>query len=115
MIRTAIALRRIPVARLNHLNAHCSSAFEDGIEIFYFEPQQHTVPIRSVLAVADEAVMMLDCETMQLHHKLPIGYKPLVLTAAMVALHTQQTLIPSAACFHVVDGDEWLRAHRPSV
>jgi hypothetical protein len=41
-------------------------------------------------------------EVVQLQHKLTIRDQLLVIGSALIALTTEQTLIPSAACFHMV-------------
>jgi hypothetical protein len=52
---------------------------------------------------------------MQLQHKLPVHHQLLVAGASMIASAAEQTLIPSAACFHIRDGDQRLRTHLCSV
>jgi hypothetical protein len=50
-------------------------------------------------------------EAVQLQHKLAIRDQLLVSGPAVIALAAEQTLIPSAACFHIGNGNERLKAH----
>lgn len=93
------------------VHAHFSATLHDRVKVVYLEPQQHTVPVWLVVRIADRTVMVLYFEAVQLKDKPAIRYQTLIFGAAMVAPQTQQTLIPSAACFHVGNGDERLRTH----
>ena len=95
----------------HHLNAHLSGALNHGVKIIDLEPQQHSVSIRPVVTVADPAVLVLHFEAVQLKHKLTVRYQPFIVRAPVIAPQAQQTLIPSAACFHIGYGDERLGTH----
>jgi len=58
---------------------------------------------------------VLDFEAVQLKHKLPVRDQLFVTGASMIAPAAQQALIPSAACFHIGNGDQRLRTHLSSV
>lgn len=93
------------------LHAHFSRALHDRIKVVYLEPQQYTVSIWLVIAIADWTVMVFYVEAVQLKDKLAIRDQLLIFGAPMIAPAAQQTLIPSATCFHIGYGDERLRAH----
>lgn len=56
----------------DNLNAHFGSAVYDRFEIVHLEPQQHAVPIRSIVAIAYVAVMVFYLEAVQLKDKLAV-------------------------------------------
>lgn len=56
----------------HNLNAHFASALHNGFEIVDFKPQQHTVPIRPILAIANMAVVVFYLEAVQLKNKLAV-------------------------------------------
>jgi hypothetical protein len=99
------------MARPHHLDAHFSGALHHRVEIIHLEPQQHTIAVRSIRAIADRAVMMFDFKTMQLQYEPAIFHQLLVLSAAVSPAATQQMLIPPAAGFHIRYTDKWLWAH----
>lgn len=99
------------MARHDDLHAHFSRTLHDRVKVVYFEPQQYTVSVWLVIAIADRTVMVLYFEAMQLKNKLTIRDQPLIFGAPMIAPAAQQTLIPSATCFHIGYRDERLRPH----
>ncbi len=101
--------------RQNDLHAHFSRAPHDRVEILHFEPQQHAVPVRLVVTIADPAVMMFHCKAVQLKDKLAVRDQPLILRASMIASQAEQALIPPAARFHIGYCNQRLRTHRDSV
>jgi len=56
----------------DNFDAHLGGALHNRIVIVNLEPQQHTVSIRLVMAIADRAVMVFYFEAVQLKHKLAI-------------------------------------------
>lgn len=49
--------------RQNYLDPHFCRALDDRIKVIDFKPQQHAVPIRSVVSITDRTVMMFYLET----------------------------------------------------
>jgi len=72
----------------NHLHVHFSRALHDRVEVLYLEPQQHAVPIRLVVAIADPAVMVFHFKAVQLEDELAVRNQPLVLRAAVITAQT---------------------------
>jgi hypothetical protein len=95
----------------NNLHTHFNRALHDRIKVVYFEPQQHSISVWLVVAVADGAMMVLHFEAVQLKGNLSLPKQLLICGASMTALATEQTLIPTATCFHIGYGDERLRTH----
>ena len=91
--------------RQDNGDAHLSGTLRDSIEIINLKPQQNTIPVWSVVLIGNRPVMMLSVETVQLQHKLAMRDQLFISAATMVALTAEQTLIPSAACFHIGDGN----------
>ncbi len=94
------------------LHTHLERALHDGIKILYLEPQQYTVSVWLGITISDAAVMVLYFETVQLKNKLSVPDQLLIDRAPMTALAAQQTLIPTATCFDIGNGDQRLRTHR---
>lgn len=95
----------------DELHAHFGGALHDRVKVVYLEPQQYTVSVWLVITIADRTMMVFYFEAVQLKDELAIRDQPLIFGAAMIARAAQQTLIPSAACFHIGYGDERLRTH----
>ena len=101
--------------RHDDLHAHFGGAPHDLVEVVYLEPQQNAVPIRHVITVADQPMMVFHLKAVQLKHKAAIRNQALIFPASMVAPAAQQTLIPPAAGFDIRYGNQGLRTHRHSV
>jgi hypothetical protein len=95
----------------HHFHAHFSSALDNSVKVIYFEPQQHAIAVRLVITVADPAVIVFYFEAVELENKLAVRDQSFIFAAAMIALATQQTLVPPAACFHICNGNKRLRTH----
>ena len=93
------------------LHAHFSGALYDRVKIVYLKPQQYTVSVWLVVTIANRTVMVFNFEAVQLKDKLAIPHQLLIFGASMIAPAAQETLIPTATCFHIGYGDEWLRTH----
>lgn len=93
------------------LDPHFSRALHDPIKVIHLEPQQDTVSVWLVVAVADRTVMVFYFEAVQLKHQLIVRDQLLVFGAAVIAPAAEQTLIPAAARFHVSYRDQRLGAH----
>jgi hypothetical protein len=111
MVRTTIAIGRIAMPRQHHRSTHLRGALHDSVEVFYFEPEQHTIPIRGISAIADRTVMMFDVKAVQLQDELAIPDQLLIVPAAVRPAAAQQALIPPAAGFNIRDTDERLGSH----
>jgi len=72
MIRTAVAVRRISMPRLDDFSFEFGSVLEDSVEVIHFEPEQNAVSIGLVIRVANRTVIMLDFEVVQLEYKTTI-------------------------------------------
>ena len=99
----------------DNLDTHFSGALHDCVKIVDLEPEQHAISVWPVIAIADRGVMVFHREAVQLKDKLPIRDQLFILGAPMIAPAAQQTLVPSAACFHVGYGDQRLRTHPVSL
>ena len=99
------------MAGQHDLDAHFSSALDHRVEVIHLEPEQHTIAVRSVGAIADGAVMMFDFKTVQLKNEAAILHQLLILAAAVSPAAAQQALIPPAAGFDIRDTDERLGTH----
>ncbi len=93
------------------LGAHFSSTFHYRVEVINLEPEQHTITVGSISAIADEAMIVLDFKTVQLQDERAILHQLLILPAAVSAAAAQQPLIPPATGFDIRDTDEGLRTH----
>src|ERR1700677_5134038 len=111
MVGATVALRRVTMAGQHDLDAHFGSALDCRIEVLHLEPEQYTIAVGSVGAIADGAVMMLDFKAVQLQDEAAILHQLLILPSAVSPAAAQQPLIPSAAGFDVRDTDERLRVH----
>jgi hypothetical protein len=93
-------------------HAHFSGTPHDRIEIVYLKPQQYAVSVGFLVPVADVTVVVLHFKAVQLKDELSVPEQLLIGCGAMTALATEQTLIPTATCFHIRYSDERLRMHR---
>jgi len=87
--------------RHHDFRAHFGSPLHDGIKIVHLKPQQHAISVWFVITISNGAVMMLRFETVQLKNKLAVPHQLFICGAAVIALATQQTLVPTAARFHI--------------
>lgn len=110
MIRTAVAVRRIAMARLDNLRLEVRCPGNPRVEIGDFKPQEHAVSRRK-LRIADASVMMLHVPMVQLKNQPAIRNESFVMRTSMVAPATKELLIPSAARFNVADANQGLRIH----
>lgn len=99
------------MAGKHDLDTHFGRALHYGVEVLHLEPEQHTIAIGFVGAIADGAVMVLDFKVVQLQDEAAILHQLLILPAAVSPAAAQQALIPLAAGFDVGDTDERLGAH----
>ncbi len=92
-------------------HAHFSGTLHDRFKVVYLEPEQYTVSVWLVITIADGTVIVFHFEAVQLKDKPAIRDQPLIFGAPVIAPAAQQTLIPSATCFHIGYGDERLGTH----
>lgn len=111
MIRAAVAIRGVTMARHHNLNFHLSSALHDRVEVIHFKPKEHSVPIRLVGRIGNRPMMMLDFKAVQLQDKRSIFHELLILLAAVSTAATEQALVPAAAGFDIGNANKGLRAH----
>ncbi len=95
----------------DNLDTHFSGALHGCVKIVDLEPEQHPISVGPVIPIADRTVMMVHVEAVQLKDKLPIRDQLFIGGAPMIAPAAQQTLVPSAASFHIGNGDQRLRMH----
>ncbi len=113
VVRTSIALGRIPVASQDNLRPEFLSPDHGRIEVLHFKPQQHPIPMNQ-FRIPDWPVMMINLPAVQLHQQLTIRHQLLVMTSTVAALTSQQSLVPATARFNVPDTNEglWTHLHR---
>ncbi|HXJ04658.1 MAG TPA: hypothetical protein VNH65_06150 [Candidatus Acidoferrum sp.] len=113
MIGPTVAVGGIAIAGQQDLDAHFGGPLHDRVEVIHLEPEQHTIPVGSAGAIADEAVMMFDVKAVQLQDEPAILHPLLIVPAAMSFAAAQQALVPPAAGFEIRYTDERLGAHGP--
>ena len=101
--------------RHDNLDIHFHRPLESRFKIVDLEPEQHAVTIWLIVTTANRAVMMFYLEAVQLKDKLPFRNQLFVCGAPMIAPAAQQTLVPSAARFHIGHRDQRLGTHSASV
>jgi|SRR6187397_51506 hypothetical protein len=113
MVRTAVTLGRIPMAREDDLRTQLRGAGNSRVEVANFKPQEHAVSRREI-GIADGTVMMLHIPPVQLKNQLAVRNEPLILRAAMATLTVKETLIPPTARFNIAHANKGLWAHTNS-
>src|SRR5580700_844954 len=53
VIRTAVAIGRVSMAGHDDLDAHFSGALHDRVKVVHLEPQQYTVSVWFIIAIAN--------------------------------------------------------------
>ncbi len=99
------------MAGQNNLDLHVGDALHDGVEVIDLEPEQHTIAVGPVRAIADGAMMVLDFKAVQLQDERTVFHQLFIVLAAVSAAASQQTLIPATARFDVRNAYERLGAH----
>jgi hypothetical protein len=111
MIRTAVTVGGIAMARQNDLGVQVLSAGKGRVEVVEFKPEKHAISGRDVW-VADRTVMMLCIPVVQLEDQPAVGNESFVVRTAMVALTANEMLIPATAGFDIAHANEGLWTHR---
>ncbi len=101
--------------RNHHIGTHLGRTPHGRIKIVNLKPEQHPVPVRFVITVADGTVMMLYLEAVQLKNEFAIEHQLFIRAAPMITPAAEQSLVPLAASFHIGDSDQRLRPHSASV
>ena len=99
----------------HNLHAHLGGALQDRVKVVHFKPEQDAVSIGLVIAVANPPMVVFHFEAVQLKDQLAIGNQLLVMGTSMKTPAAQQSLVPSAAGFHVGYCDERLRSHSGTI
>jgi hypothetical protein len=110
MVRTALTLGRIPMAREDDLRLQLRGPGDSRVEVANFKPQEHAVSRREV-GIADRSVMMVHIPSVQLKNQLPARNEPLILRAAMATLTAKETLIPATARLNIAHANKRLWTH----
>ena len=97
--------------RQHDIRAHFRRPLHYRVEIIHFKPEQNAVAVGLAGGIADAAVMMLDFKAMQLKNQLIVCNQLLVMGAAVSTRAAEQALVPTAAGFHIGDGDQRLGTH----
>ena len=113
MVRTAVTLGRIPMAREDDLRTQLRCAGNSRLEVVNFKPQEHAISRREA-GIADGSVMMLHIPAVQLKNQLAVRNEPLILRAAMATLTVKETLIPATARLNIAHGNKGLWTHTNS-
>src|SRR5688572_6458711 len=100
MVRTTVTLGWIAMARQNDFCLQFRGAGHRPFEVVDFKPQQDAVPRRE-FRIADATMMMLHIPVVQLKHQPAIRNEALIMGATMVALTTEEPLIPAAARLNI--------------
>ena len=103
------------MARQDNFGVHLPGTRNRRVEVVDLEPQEHAVSVWLKTGIPDGAMMVLHIPSVQLQDQPALGDQPFILTAAMRALTTQQTLVPATARLNVTHADEWLWMHRNSL
>jgi hypothetical protein len=99
MVRAAVTVRRIAMARQNDLRLELCSADNGRVEVVDFKPQEDPVA-RNELWIADWAVMMLHIPAMQLKYQPAVRNQPLILRPAVPTLTA-----------NIAHANKWLWTH----
>ena len=103
MVRSAIAIRWIAVARENDLGMEFGGAGVRSIEIVDLEPQEDAVAGGSIVGITDRSVVVRHIEPVQLQDEGVAGNEPLVFRSSVRTLAAEEMLIPATAGFHIRD------------
>ena len=93
------------MAGTHDFDTHFAGALHYGVEVLHLEPEQHTIAIGPISAIADRAMMMLNFKAVQLQDERATLHQLLILPAPMSPAAAQQALIPLTAGFDIRDTD----------
>lgn len=105
VVGAAVAIGRIAVARQEGFRAERFGPRDGRVNVIEFESEEHAVPRRLVIRIADPPVVMLLLPAVQLQDELSRHHQPLIVRPVMRALAAQQPLIPQAARLNIADAD----------
>jgi hypothetical protein len=110
MVRAAVAVGYIAVARQDDLRLELCGAGHPRVEVVDPEPQEYAVAVRED-RIADRTVMVLHLPAVQLHDQVSARSKLLVLGAAMTALAAEKPLIAATTRLNVTHTNKRLWTH----
>lgn len=110
MVRAAILIGRIPVARQDNLGFQIGNPAQRCVKFINLEPQQHAVAVRQV-RIADATVVMRLFPAVQLQHQAVVVNEPLIVRTAVGTLTPKEVLIPAAAGLDIAGANQRLGAH----
>ncbi len=97
---------------LYQLHAHGFRSCRGSIEILHLEPQEDAVSVGLKRRIADGSMVMLDIPSVELEDQpMVVINKALVFSTAVRASASEQTLIPAARRFDVINANQWLWPH----
>jgi hypothetical protein len=100
------------VGLLENVGAQLAGAGDGHIEGLRFEPEQDSVSIRLEAGPSHMRVpVVFSVPGMQLQYQLFPAEQLLVRRPAVSALAAEEVLIPAAACFDIIHGDQGLCSH----
>jgi hypothetical protein len=111
VIRPAVAVGRVAVARYDYVDGHLVRSLDDGIEVVDLEPEEKAVAVGLVVGVGDGAMVVLGSEAVELEDEVVVVAKALVVWTTVVAAEAEEVLIPSAADFDIDNGNQGLGPH----
>jgi hypothetical protein len=111
VVRPAIAVRRVAVARQDDLGLEGVGSGHGVIEVVDLEPQQDAVAVGLIVRIADRSVVVCDLKAVELEYEFAIPDQPLVFRPAVGTVTAEEMLIPATARFHIRDCYEGLGAH----
>jgi hypothetical protein len=97
----------------DNLDFHFLATGNGRIEVVDLKPQKHAVSVWLGIWVPDGAVMVLYLPPVQLQNRPAVRDQPFILSTAMRALTTQETLIPATARLDITHANErlWMRTN----
>ena len=99
------------MARQDELRLQFRGAGDGRVDVVDLKPQEHAVAVGLRIGIADRTVMVFDVPPVQLQDQHSARHQALVFRAAVIALATEQALVPTATRLDVAHADEGLRTH----
>ncbi len=111
MVRTAVVIGWIAMARQHNFRLQLRHARGGSGEIVNLKPEKDAIPMRE-FGIADAAMMVLHLPAVQLKNEPAARNEPFILGSAMIASQAEQPLIPAAAGLYVAHANQRLWTHR---
>src|SRR6185312_135996 len=115
MIRAAVALGRIAMARHDDFSLQIPCARHCRVKVVQFKPEKHAISIRRDVRISDAPMVVFHIPVVQLENQPVTDNKPLVLLPAMRTLTAKQALIPATARLDVMHTNKRLWTHNISI